>query len=128
MNNEKYNQIINEVYQTYWDENSNAETSFMYEGSLIEVRRMTKDEFINMVKTDALIAERWGLKIEERELSLKERLDHFEEFFDCTPNSENMSEAEIHNELSKSNVPTRAVTVTYNNETIEVYEQRNNVI
>ena len=67
MSNEKYNQIIDDAYKSYWDEHSDVEKSFTYEGSLIETRRMTKDEFIDMVKTDVLIAERWGLKIEERE-------------------------------------------------------------
>lgn len=120
MNNEKYNQIINEVYQTYWDENSNAETSFMYEGSLIEVRRMTKDEFINMVKTDALIAERWGLKIEERELSYEER----RKILINNKTGWNIIESinRGHEYMNEENIPTKLTTVTYTNETIEVYE------
>ena len=34
---------------------------------------LTRGEFINKCKTDSEFSERWGLKIEERELSLEER-------------------------------------------------------
>ena len=56
----------------------------------------------------------YGFQVYTRELSIKERLEHFEEFFDCTPNSENMKDQEIHIELSKSNIPTRAISLMFN--------------
>ena len=56
----------------------------------------------------------YGFQVYTRELSVKERLSYFEEFFDCTSNSENMNEHEIHIELSKSNIPTRAISLMYN--------------
>jgi thymidylate synthase len=49
-----------DAYKRYWDNHPDAEKSFQYEGSNIETRRMTKDEFIDMIKTDAEFAERWG--------------------------------------------------------------------
>jgi hypothetical protein len=36
-------------------------------------RLLTQEEFINKCKTDTEFSENWGLKIEERELSLEER-------------------------------------------------------
>jgi hypothetical protein len=71
--NREQQQIIDEVYENYWNSHPDAEKTFQYEGHNIETRRMTKDEFIDMVKTDKEYARRWGLKIEERELSLEER-------------------------------------------------------
>ena len=41
-------------------------------------RQYIKEEFINKIKTDPEFSEKWGLKIEERELSLEERYDLIE--------------------------------------------------
>jgi len=60
----------------------------------------TYQEFIDKCKTDSKFSEKWGLKIEERELS--------------------DDELNIFN-LFKQN-PTKLITITYNNETIEIYE------
>ncbi len=49
-----------DVYKRYWDVHPDAEKSFQYEGHNMEVRRMTKDEFINMIKTDDEFAKKWG--------------------------------------------------------------------
>jgi thymidylate synthase len=49
-----------DAYKRYWDAHPNDEKSFQYEGHNMEVRRMTKDEFINMIKTDDEFAKKWG--------------------------------------------------------------------
>jgi thymidylate synthase len=49
-----------DTYRRYWDAHPDAEKSFQYEGHNMEVRRMTKDEFINMIKTDDEFAKQWG--------------------------------------------------------------------
>jgi thymidylate synthase len=49
-----------DAYKRYWDAHPDAEKSFQYEGHNMEVRRMTKDEFINMIKTDDEFAKKWG--------------------------------------------------------------------
>jgi len=95
--------------------------------SLIEL--LTKEEFINKCKTDTEFSENWGLKIEERELSLDERVHIF---------NSKMIKEEIRTqiatigidksywkkslEVTKHNIPTRAVTIKYNDKTIESYE------
>ena len=63
MDKDKYNQIIDEVYEKYHQENKHV----MYLTFLL------KEEFINKCKTDPEFSEKWGLKIEERELDLEER-------------------------------------------------------
>jgi thymidylate synthase len=49
-----------DAYKRYWDAHPDAEKSFQYEGHNMEVRRMTKDEFVNMIKTDDEFAKKWG--------------------------------------------------------------------
>ena len=76
----------------------------------------TYQEFIDRCKTNSKFSENWGLKIEERELDMFERW----ELANLTPN---MSEIDYCNKLcDEHNVPTKLITITYNNETIESYE------
>ena len=43
---------VGDAYQVYRNAYHDAEKTFQYEGSTIETRRMTKEEFINKIKTD----------------------------------------------------------------------------
>jgi hypothetical protein len=86
---------------------------------------LTKEEFINKIKTDLEFSENWGLKIEERELSLEERIriyalkegQTYEEFVTNWNTDEQWLE-----DLSDTTIPTKLITVTYNDKTIENYE------
>jgi thymidylate synthase len=49
-----------DAYKNYCNAHPNVEKTFKYEGSDIEVRKMTKEEFINMIKTDDEFAKKWG--------------------------------------------------------------------
>jgi len=115
--NKEQQELLDEVYENYWNSHPDAEKTFQYEGHNIETRRMTKDEFVDMVKTDTEFAEKWGLKIEERELSMSERIWHYEttlgrlHFIPPTIDT-----------LDKENIPTKLITVTYNDKTVESYE------
>ena len=90
---------------------------------------MTTDEFINICKTDTEFSERWGLKIEERELSLEERYGLLRvngispkysfEIEDGKPTPNKMSESEWYD---NHNIPTKLITITYNDKRIESYE------
>jgi hypothetical protein len=64
MNNEQYNQIIDEAYENY-----KTKTEIMmghgFHGTLL-----SKEEFINKCKTDTEFSERWGLKIDESDEKL----------------------------------------------------------
>jgi hypothetical protein len=83
----------------------------------------TKEEFINKCKTNTEFSEKWGLKIEERELSLEERYDLIEkdkrtQFVKW----ESLGTDRIKEILDKENIPTKLITITYNDKTIESYE------
>jgi hypothetical protein len=80
---------------------------------------LSQEEYINKCKTDTEFSERWGLKIEERELSLEERTIIFQ-------NSEhskhiNLIKFKDIGELNKV-IPTKLITITYKDKTIESYE------
>jgi thymidylate synthase len=76
---------------------------------IAKIVNMVPDELIaNLGDTHIYTNQIDGVKEQiGRELSLKERLDLFAEFFDITPGSEDMIESEIHSALSESNIPTR---------------------
>jgi len=81
---------------------------------------LTKGEFINKIKTDPEFSETWGLKIEERELSLLERYELMKKLDNWI--SVHYKEPKTMEYMDKQNVPTKLITLTYNNETIESYE------
>jgi hypothetical protein len=76
--------------------------------------------FINRCKTDTEFSEKWGLKIEERELSLEERKKLYEDEF--TPGIEITNDNWLNSKLTTRNIPTKLVTMKYNDKTIESYE------
>jgi hypothetical protein len=108
--NKEQQQIIDEAYELYLNETK----IYHYPDSLI----LSKEEFINKIKTDPEFSEKWGLKIEERELSELERMEigisqgMWKEF----------QFGNIHQPCDEKNIPTKLITLTYNNETIESYE------
>ena len=118
MNNEKLNQIIDEAYKNYQKEMSyHPEENWLYNGVGEKCyRQLTQEEFINKCKTDLEFSGKWGLKIEERELDMMERWG----LAGLTPN---MTEFDYCNKLcDEHKVPTKLITITYNNETLESYE------
>ena len=83
---------------------------------------MTKEQFINKCKSGFEFSEKWGLKIEEKELSIDERhklaLPIWKEKYG--PLADMMIPTNVDNTPYK--IPTKLITLTYNNETIESYE------
>lgn len=103
-------QIINEAYENF----VKTVESNRPEGYTREV--LTKDEFITEIKRHNEFSERWGLKIEERELDMMERWL----MAGLTPN---MTEFDYCNKLcDEHNIPTKLITITYNGNQIEIYE------
>jgi hypothetical protein len=78
----------------------------------------TKEEFINKCKTDSEFSEKWGLKIEERELSYSERRKYRA---NTIGTNYNQTEDDFY-DLDKYNIPTKLITIKYNDKTIESYE------
>jgi hypothetical protein len=73
----------------------------------------TQEEFIEKCKTDSEFSQRWGLKIEERELTWDERHELAETKYQID---------DVDDVLDKEGIPTKLITITYNDKTIESYE------
>jgi hypothetical protein len=124
MNKERYNQIIDEVYDNY-----RAKVKL----SQIPTD-LTKEEFVELCKNDITFSVYRGLKLEERELSLEERIELVNKSITATDgvnaallwelSCQGKSKSKILNALNNSprNIPTKLITITYNDKTIESYE------
>ena len=78
------------------------------------IRTKLKNKFITNIKYNYWFSETWGVKIKERELSLEERNKWSWDNWGIT--------CEMESVLDEQEVPTKKITITYNNETIESYE------
>ena len=127
MNKERYNQIIDEAYENY--KSTTLESDMKKSAWELTVQSMSgkkfiisKEDFINRCKNNPEFSEKWGLKIEERELSLEKRhqlaLPIWKEKYG--PLADMMVPTNVDNTPFK--IPTKLITITYNNETIESYE------
>ena len=131
MNNEKMNQMIDEAYENYYNymttnfmETRWCKVEISPDGKSIMGRMCNRDEFIIESKTQPGFSERWGLKIEERELNHDER-------FEIYKNS-NIGGRVLQNHITainfkqfhfdEANIPTKLITITYNGTKIESYE------
>lgn len=96
----KLQEIIDEVYNKYTNKYLGYEDV------------PNKDLFLHEIKTNPEFSEKWGLKIEERELDIVERvkLGNFE-FGECVDDSK----------CDEQNIPNKKITVLYNNEKFEFY-------
>jgi hypothetical protein len=124
MNKEKYNQIIEEVYDNY-----RAKVKL----SQIPTD-LTKEEFVELCKNDITFSVYRGLKLEERELIWEERIELVNKSITATDgvnaallwelSCQGKSKSKILNALNNSprNIPTKLITITYNDKTIESYE------
>jgi hypothetical protein len=107
---ERSNQIIDEVYNKY------TKKYVGYDDV------PSKELFIFEIKNNPEFSERWGLKIEERELSLEERykiaLPIWKEKYGLLANM--MVPTNVDNTPYK--IPTKLITITYKDKKIESYE------
>jgi hypothetical protein len=100
-------QIILDVYREHCLEQS----KYLRHGGTIQ-------EFINKCKTDTEFSEKWGLTIEERELSDEERIKLFKE----KTNRSLTYTLNVRERLDENGIPTKLITIKYNDKTIESYE------
>ena len=120
MNNEQ-KELLDEAYENY-EKNAVVRdvVDSHYEPATDKWYLYNKEEFINKCKTDPEFSERWGLKIEERELRYKERIKMARPVF--FPDSKKIKmfligvdeDYTLHKNLDDNNIPT--------NKTIESYE------
>ena len=84
----------------------------------------SKELFLFEIKNNPDFSKRWGLKIEERELTLEERMDLINKMLLRSYSGwQNWSVEEMEDRMNNDwNIPTRLITITYNDKTIESYE------
>ena len=113
--NKEQQQIIDKVYGIYFDTIRDDSMDWLDE-----------KQFIDKIKTDTFTSELWGLKIEERELSLEERFNikypggKFSIFQENYPNTHKRNNP--NDLLDAFDIPTKLITITYNDKTITSYE------
>ena len=121
--NKEQQELLDEVYENYSKEYEKDNSI----GLCLLVARMDgratyrkpdKEMFIGLCTHEPVFSETWGLKIEERELSLEERTKYKKKRDGIVRTFASYT----HQMLDNSNVPTKLITITYNNETIESYE------
>ncbi len=138
MNKERYNQIVDEVYKNYVDKLSYNENDCFADEDINKPNKTfipyNQEEFINKIKTDKEFSERWGLKIEEKNLTREERYDLMPALTGHHPRNiamrkdinnfeGNIPGVSYHEEwLDSFRIPTKLITITNNNETVEIYE------
>jgi len=106
MSKERFYQIIDEVYNKYLTKYVGYDDVPSKELILFEIKNNTE------------FSEKWGLKIEEKELSENERYKIFDERgYEFRMN--NWSKEE---QYDKANIPTKLITLEYNQEKIYIYE------
>ena len=134
MSKERYSEIVDEVYEKIMsEEDGTMHPRFLdyleydYTDNWPEggpcwfyIKKITKEEFINKIKTDDVFSKLFGIKIEERELSLEERNEWFQ--INCNGNNPLMKSDWKDYELDQQNIPKLAITISYSHEKIEVYE------
>jgi len=148
--NKKQQELLDEVYENFvnivdekWQKSDVGDLDdFIYDGLLIDgyddngkwfARIPTQEEFIQACKIYTEFSEKWGLTIKERELSWEERRDLLTpEQYDGTilENGQRtgfgyispFTDKVIHYWMNLHNIPTKLITITYNDKTIESYE------
>ena len=116
MNKERYNQIIDDAYENYC---KSFDTQSEIESHSFDTDPMTNIMFVEKIKNLDWFSEKWGLKIEERELTPKERIELAGgKIQDKYPALVEMSLRLC----DERDIPTKLITLTYNNETLESYE------
>jgi hypothetical protein len=125
-------ELLNEVYKNYvkWVESSENQNN---KNEIVKIPD-SKETLIKTIKGDDEIvkkmgkrycdefSEKWGLKIEERELSLEERYKLVGIFGkEKLPGQPYYTDEQQHSLLDEL-APTKLITITYNDKTIESYE------
>jgi hypothetical protein len=101
---------LEDTLYPYLNKEDKEYTNILFE----KAKEMEKEQMIEFAK-------KWGLTIEERELSYTERYDIHKEYI-TEDKLDLLFEFATNENLDKLGVPTKLITITYNNKTIESYE------
>ena len=119
--NKEQQELLDEVYENY---EKNAVVGNVVDSHYVPAtdkwNLYNKEEFISKIKIDDRFAKKWGLKIEERELSEEERIIFAGYDYENRGGiGWNMLKESV--DLDNS-IPRKLITITYNDKTIESYE------
>jgi hypothetical protein len=130
-------ELVDEAYKNYiYNPDYKAEGVADLMGSQAGqlVKCPTIEDFINKCKTDLEFSNKWGLKIEEQELNLDERAklhpnpENFYEIHGTFSISDSIEDSNfldkdwLHEQFDNGGIPTKLITITYNDKTIDSYE------
>ena len=124
--NEEQQELLSKVYNNYTRSKAHPLDGKYGDTSVRTLNHMypyepilSQEEFIDKIKTDPEFSKMWGLIIGERELSPKERIElgggRIQEKYPA------LVEMSLR-VCDERDIPTKLITLTYNNETIESYE------
>jgi len=127
--NKQQQELLDEAYEKYADSHfkppSNPKGKLLSDQlfSVVPIEN-SKESFINTCKTNPKFSKKWGLKIEERELSVIERIVIAENSTEIIPGFDSHfdTDEDVHKVLDTWNTPTKLITITYNDKTITSYE------
>jgi len=124
MSEESYSiPIYENGIKTEWTIEKYPNDGSVYSVEPIKVKEHSKEQFVYRCKTDNEFSERWGLKIEERELSFEDRKLMAKQILPILNTFlGNQSEEGWVEQCEILNVPTKQITLEYNGTKIEVYE------
>ena len=126
MKTEEFNKIVDEVYNHYLE-------THQYEPFILqEEMDLSKEDFIKKVTNNYGFGQLFGISLNERELSWEERRDLLTpEQYDGTiiENGQRtgfgyispFTDKVIHYWMNLHNIPTKLITITYNDKTIEMF-------
>jgi hypothetical protein len=127
--NKQQLELLDEAYKNWFKKGRTefeefADPMFMSEDALGEEKfhKISKEYFIEQIKTDDEFSEKWELKIEERELSLLERREIARIKLNRKEWSDVLFLYHYKETYDKYNIPTKLITITYNDKIIESYE------
>jgi len=117
--NKEQQELLGEVYRKYADSHEYFVDGWLH----VKPMEHSKETFVNECKTNTEFPQKWGLKIEQRELNLEERiglLKKLEIFQERV--IDNAKPEMIHSLADSHSIPTKLITITYNDKKIESYE------
>jgi len=126
MKTEEFNKIVDEVYNHYLE-------THQYEPFILqEEMDLSKEDFIKKVTNNYGFGQLFGISLNERLLSFEERRDLLTpEQYDGTiiENGQRtgfgyispFTDKVIHYWMNLHNIPTKLITITYNDKTIEMF-------
>jgi hypothetical protein len=120
--NKEQQELLDKAYNNYFKKATPSTEGVI--GSIWVNIAKNIEEFIDKCKTDTEFSKRWGLKIEERELSLEERCELGYKYVDSFEWDMLMGGGREGDEgnCNDYKIPTKLITITYNDKTIESYE------